>query len=146
MQCPACREEMIVVEYEKIELDVCTSCRGVWFDAEELELLLGSLELSAEGLLRPPAEKSVEEVRKCPYCRRRMEKVLIGSGRGELIDRCKKGHGLWFDGGELDKVIHGLRKPQRGIAAADKGSEKIGSFLSEVLLSQEGEREKGGEK
>jgi len=41
MICPACRDEMIVVEYKKIELDICVSCRGVWFDADELGLLLG---------------------------------------------------------------------------------------------------------
>ena len=42
MICPACREEMIVIEYNKIELDVCVQCKGVWFDGGELnEILLG---------------------------------------------------------------------------------------------------------
>jgi Zn-finger nucleic acid-binding protein len=145
MTCPACREEMIVVEYKQIELDVCASCRGVWFDADELELLLGSLKLPAGQLVRPLREKSGEELRKCPYCRRKMEKVLIGPGEGELIDRCKNGHGLWFDGGELDSIIGGLRntRPEAGVPAKPGG--EVGSFLADVLLTDKTENEKGGQ-
>ena len=33
---------MLVVEYHNIELDYCNSCKGVWFDYGELELLLES--------------------------------------------------------------------------------------------------------
>lgn len=152
MICPACREEMIVVEYKQIELDVCASCRGVWFDADELELLLESLHLPPEQLFRPLEKKSAEEVRKCSYCRRKMEKVLIGPGDGEVIDRCRKGHGLWFDGGELDAVVNGLRKPAvpseaaAGTASPGKAGEEVGSFLADVLLADEGENEKGGQK
>jgi len=139
MKCPACREEMIVIEYKDIELDVCSSCKGVWFDAEELELLLGSLRLPVEELVRNLGEKSSEEVRKCPACRKKMEKALVGPGKGEVIDRCGKGHGLWFDGGELDKVIHRLKKPEAVSASAEKeAKEKIGSFLSDVLFAEEG--------
>jgi len=43
--CPACKVPIIVVEHEKIELDYCTTCLGVWFDAGELALLLESLDL-----------------------------------------------------------------------------------------------------
>ena len=133
---------MIVVEYEQIELDVCASCKGVWFDAEELELLLGSLELPGEKLVHARAAKSAERPRRCPHCRRKMEKVLMGPspGQGQVIDTCKRGHGLWFDGGELDAIIHGLKKPEAG-APAEKGGEKVGSFLAGVLLT--GRREGG---
>jgi Zn-finger nucleic acid-binding protein len=140
MRCPACREEMIVVEYKDIELDVCNSCKGVWFDAEELELLLGSLQLPVEELIHKLRGKSSEEVRKCPSCRRKMEKVLVGPGKGEVIDRCRKGHGLWFDGGELDKVIHRLKKPEAVSAPAQEDAEKVGSFLAEVLFAEEAKK------
>jgi len=42
MICPVCKYDMIVVEYQNIELDYCNSCKGVWFDSGELELLLKS--------------------------------------------------------------------------------------------------------
>jgi Zn-finger nucleic acid-binding protein len=35
-----------------------------------------------------------------------MQKIHAGSkGRQVLIDRCPKGHGLWFDKGELPQVL-----------------------------------------
>ncbi len=40
MECPVCRETMVVIEYRSIELDYCVGCMGVWFDQGEIELLL----------------------------------------------------------------------------------------------------------
>ena len=44
MKCPVCRVPTYVVEFDKIELDLCPDCQGIWFDAGELELLLGTPE------------------------------------------------------------------------------------------------------
>ena len=51
MKCPACSSLMIVVEHEKIELDYCVKCSGVWFDAEEMELLLEAMQLERTGYI-----------------------------------------------------------------------------------------------
>ena len=48
MICPTCREVMIVVEQDKIELDHCPNCAGVWFDGGELEVLSNVLRLAAD--------------------------------------------------------------------------------------------------
>jgi Zn-finger nucleic acid-binding protein len=156
MICPACKQEMIVVEYEQIELDICVSCRGVWFDGEELDLLLDSLDfldLKVTDLFRPPSGKTKEKARRCPYCRGKMEKVQTGPADKDVtIDRCSKGHGLWFDGGELDTVINSLQrpaatdKPDGGDAEPDKAQGGVGSFLADVLLTGEekGTDENGG--
>jgi Zn-finger nucleic acid-binding protein len=42
---------MIVVEYSNVELDYCLNCHGVWFDSDELELLLKSMNLDTHDLL-----------------------------------------------------------------------------------------------
>jgi Zn-finger nucleic acid-binding protein len=34
-----------------------------------------------------------------------MNKVYCGENGDVLIDECKKIHGLWFDGGELQKIL-----------------------------------------
>ena len=140
MICPACREEMIVVEYNKIELDVCVQCNGVWFDAEELSLLLETLDLRVDELGHTPPEKTAERARKCPCCRKRMDKVMIGPGQGVMIDRCTRGHGLWFDGGELDGIVNALQTPDGTGGTNTEKSQQVGSFLKEVLLA---ERESG---
>ncbi len=136
MICPACREEMIVVEYNKIELDVCSQCDGVWFDAEELSLLLETLHLEEEELGLRPVKKTAEKARKCPRCRKRMNKVLIGPVKGVVIDRCTKGHGLWFDGGELDGIVEALQTPLSNGELQGEKQGQVGNFLKDVLLGE----------
>jgi len=38
--CPACNINYMLLRHENIELDFCTSCRGLWFDNNELESIL----------------------------------------------------------------------------------------------------------
>lgn len=92
-----------MLEHEQIEIDYCASCFGVWLDRGELELLLNSsqdIKLNADIT-------SGERPLKCPRCRKRMEKVRGHSEHGVILDRCKSGHGLWFDGGELEAFLKG---------------------------------------
>ena len=42
MRCPVDKSDMIVVEHQKIELDYCLKCSGVWFDSGELDLLVSA--------------------------------------------------------------------------------------------------------
>jgi len=110
MICPTCHEVMIVVEQDKIELDHCANCSGVWFDAGELELMLEKmgLDISALSLAKItdlPEARSAEKKRRCPICGRKMRKTNIGQEPKVLIDFCPKGDGLWFDGGEIRQII-----------------------------------------
>jgi uncharacterized protein len=140
MICPACHDEMIVVEYKQIELDFCPGCRGVWFDSDELDLLLDALDfldLKAKALFRPTPEASDEADRKCPYCRSKMDKALMGSGRDVTIDRCPQGHGLWFDGGELDTVIGSLQKDNKKAGDGDPAGGSVCSFLADMFFAED---------
>lgn len=107
MDCPICKTAMIVLELEEVEVDYCTQCAGIWLDAGELELLLEDAQKAKELLESFKTAKSDEKKRKCPICRKTMEKVLVGQGdeRPELIDRCPRQHGLWFDRGELQNIL-----------------------------------------
>lgn len=104
MDCPVCREPMIIVELDEVEIDYCPECEGIWLDAGELELLL------ADGGGVPLEEAKTDEAkRRCPRCLRKMKKKNITAGSEKvLIDACPKGDGLWFDGGELKDVLKGL--------------------------------------
>ena len=113
MICPVCRHAMIVVEYRNIELDYCHSCKGVWFDSGELELLLKSQGLEEpkaffNGILNSQEAASSEKKRNCPICGHKMKKTAIGGQPEILIDVCRDKHGLWFDGGEVAQLIRRL--------------------------------------
>ena len=131
---------MIVLELESVEIDYCLSCSGIWLDAGELELLLensdgekfllASLATAAniqENCLRQLLEKfsqsfrkslyfpkGQEKKRKCPICRKPMQKVNCGTAQKILLDKCSAHHGLWFDRGELENILRDGRLDSDG--------------------------------
>ena len=107
MDCPVCTNAMITLELEDVETDYCTECGGIWLDAGELELLLGEPENAKQLLTSFKIDsKSTEKIRKCPICYKKMQKIIVGSSKPALlIDKCRKGDGLWFDRGELYDIL-----------------------------------------
>jgi len=97
---------MIALEVDQVEIDYCIECGGIWLDAGELEILLEEPE-KVEKVLRNaiPVPKTSDSFRKCPICLKKMEEIELGVESKIYIDRCKSGHGLWFDRGELEEVI-----------------------------------------
>ncbi len=121
MICPVCRKGALIVEYNHIELDYCPICRGVWFDAGELELLLeagglGDHRRYLDGIINAPEAKSSEKKRKCPICRHKMKKTYIDEDKKTLVDICHVGDGIWFDGGEVQALVKELanKSPAKG--------------------------------
>lgn len=106
MNCPVCREPMIVLELDEVEIDHCISCGGIWLDAGELELLLEDSDEKDKLLSSFEIEKNTKEKgRKCPICLKRMEKILCGTDKRVLVDKCRRNDGIWFDEGELEEII-----------------------------------------
>ncbi len=134
MLCPVDKIPAIVIEYDKIELDYCTKCRGVWFDTGELELLLASAGLGGhEAFLESVMKSSVkvsEKKRRCPICNIKMNKAYIGKEGKTLVDICSQGHGIWFDGGELERLLGELAAEMPGQTAAYR---KLVSHLGKAL-------------
>ena len=150
MDCPSCSEPLIVVEREGIELDYCPKCKGLWFDADELELLNEALKLDAALPDMGSLSKAVttEKGRKCPRCGKRMEKVYMGEKPPIVIDRCRNGHGLWFESGELGQAIRQYLSTRTQLKQffedAKAGEKHVIRFLGEVLSGTE--EGKGGGK
>lgn len=123
IKCPVCHELMMVLEADKIEIDYCGICRGVWLDEGELEMLLEGAEQKDRFLKSFKIEKRISEKRnRCPVCRKKMDKISFlsrfgkgisgnnerSAGKNEnkiVIDRCPIYHGIWFDRGELSQAL-----------------------------------------
>jgi len=135
MICPVCNTDMIVVEYHDIELDICAGCRGVWFDAGELGLLLKmhggeDIDEYIKTMKASPEVKTAEKQRKCPICRKKMAKKGAGQPPQVVIDVCGNGHGIWFDGGE---VVQLAGQVSEGDVKPDDSSNAAVRFLEEFF-------------
>ena len=132
MQCPKCKVAMMVVEFEQIELDSCGQCQGTWFDRGELALLFddhaeAARALGPEVIEALPEAPTAEKKRRCPICRRKMRKVIVGELPPVLIDACVEGHGLWFDDLEVARLADQLAARLPGAAG------KAFAFLGRVF-------------
>jgi hypothetical protein len=138
MNCPVCKDSMVVLELEQVEIDYCTGCEGVWLDAGELELLLETEQERARLKSLLIEDNTIKEKSyQCPICSRKMKKVFVGEERKILIDKCKKNHGLWLDKGELKSVIE--------LGSQNRDS-KIIYLLTEMFESKISLKNNGGNK
>lgn len=102
---------MMILEFEGVEVDYCATCAGVWLDAGELNLLFGDRTVTA-GFLSGGTPAAGEGTRRCPACRKKMQKQATSGPEPVTYDACPRGDGLWFDEGELGAVLkHGSPVP-----------------------------------
>lgn len=127
MDCPVCKNPLVILELNQIEVDYCTFCKGVWLDSGELELLLED-ESETQKVLNEFKEiyDYDEKEYRCPRCRKKMQKILFTKSgeKSILIDKCKNNHGLWFDEGELIDTVRLVHTKEQN---------KIIEFLTEIF-------------
>ena len=77
-----------------LEIDGCRRCYGLWFDADELEKVLG----------QPLALKALDspDNRRCARCKKPMRAWLASTGY--VLERCDSCRGLFLDQSELTKL------------------------------------------
>lgn len=134
MDCPVCQVPMVVIEYNNIELDYCVDCLGVWFDSDEIGLLLESISENTNTSFssiefQSPHEPVTEAIRRCPLCDKPMTKVSP-THRSVVLDRCPQGDGVWFDSKEVAQTLTG----SAGSFEAKKAIQQpIDTILGEIL-------------
>lgn len=117
--CPVCEDELIVFELGGVEVDHCLECGGTWLDAGELEMIveLAGVEGGDFSAALERARSGERSSRRCPRCTRRLRLVHVGADPAVALDRCAKGHGLWFDRGEMKRVIENFQGGEGGAIA-----------------------------
>jgi Zn-finger nucleic acid-binding protein len=129
MNCPVCDVPLIAVERDQIEVDSCISCRGLWFDRGELELLCEKQKIVLEFPKIFAAAETSERKRRCPRCRKEMAKVALAKNQRLITDHCPDEHGVWFDPRELGAIVD--------YAASAQGTAgPVARFLGEVFGKQ----------
>ena len=123
MLCPTCKVEMDPLKYEKVTVDRCSQCEGVWLDYGELRLIATIqdkqfTEEELEAAMRADSRKTEESPVLCPRCDTRMEKR---ESHDTIIDMCPQGHGVWLDKGELERIqivrerLEGRKSQRQGV-------------------------------
>ena len=118
--CPECGDPLVAFELSGVEIDHCVECRGTWLDSGELEMIAELADADPGPLAESvrTARRQRRGERTCPRCSARMDVVRVGDDSAVEIDRCPRGHGLWFDQGELRTAIQNSSAGEGGVVAA----------------------------
>jgi len=103
MRCPKCRADMERVDYEGTEVDRCTICNGIWFDAGEIDVLrdkqaAAAIDIGDAGIGK---QSNAMDSYQCPRCSAAMVKVVDPKQTHIWYETCSSCHGSYLDAGEL---------------------------------------------
>jgi Zn-finger nucleic acid-binding protein len=120
-RCPACDDEqkLMARRLEPGELSVleCGTCAGLWVGSEVFEQVASraeevkaAVEALGAGVARPeqtplrPIDPDQRLYRPCAICGALMNRRNYGRKSGVIVDTCSQ-HGVWFDQGELARIL-----------------------------------------
>ena len=103
MRCPKCRADMEQIDHEGTEIDRCTICQGLWFDAGEIEAVRDKQSAAAIDIGDAAVGKksNVKDDYQCPRCGGAMTKVVDARQPHIWFETCSSCNGSFLDAGEL---------------------------------------------
>ena len=106
MRCPKCRSDMVQVAIDGTEIDRCSTCHGLWFDAGELEKMRNrqAAEVLDVGDISVGKQQNEIEYYRCPRCAGPMNRLVDPQQTHIWFEQCDSCHGSFFDAGELSDL------------------------------------------
>ena len=132
--CPKCDLPLFVLHFQEIEVDFCDRCRGLWLDAGELEALLHQTSANDHDLLLKFQQQSGIQPNGrphlCPRCDAPLHEIQVDhTGSPQLtLDKCPRGHGVWFDAEELQQLL--------AMFPRESGAGKTIDYLNELFTTK----------
>jgi len=107
MICPKCQNDMNAIEYEGVEVDRCSDCQGIWFDAGESDWLRHEDAAAAIDTGDPSTGREKNEIKtyRCPRCDGGMMRRVDLQQTQIHYEECTSCRGSFFDAGEFADLI-----------------------------------------
>ena len=135
--CPKCDVPLFIVHFKEIEIDFCQQCHGLWLDAGELEALMRQTgATTTDPLLNFQKQTGIQPKGRphlCPRCDAALHEIPVAPLGGDVrstsltLDKCPRGHGLWFDGDELQQLL--------AMFPLESGAAKTIHYLNDLFAS-----------
>lgn len=109
MQCPKCSSDFEVVSYDGIKIDRCVSCKGLWFQPDELAKLRDDIWM-ADYILDDGDDNTGRKFNRigaihCPQCDSDMRQEFDAEQPHIIYESCPNGHGTFLDAGEFTDLV-----------------------------------------
>jgi Zn-finger nucleic acid-binding protein len=106
--CPRCSVPMQGLKVGDFSLIGCKTCGGTFIPHEVFEMMqersdrvIFPTDFPRRGEL---AHEAVVRYVRCPVCKNMMNRTNFARISGVILDTCR-GHGIWFDPGEVEKIM-----------------------------------------
>jgi len=109
-ECPRCSVKLESLKIDSVHIRECEHCGGFWSSTETFEQICANKDKQASVLgfigsyVHPNADPPQISYVPCPDCKQLMNRSNFARSSGVIIDMCKQ-HGVWFDAGELPRII-----------------------------------------
>lgn len=99
LACPRDGAPLQKVVVDRVTLDRCGSCHGIWFDPGELRRVAGERQVEADATRarRVPVLSPFP----CPRCKAACHVTHV---QDVAVDACSACRGVWLDAGELEEA------------------------------------------
>lgn len=150
--CPRCAPRNATLRRVKVgenSVHRCSACGGVWVTARDFNQLIVDVDRQDQVLSDrqlAAATRPIATPIECPVCKEMLTRSNFGRKSGVLVDSCRK-HGIWFDAGELRRVVAYLRARARSFeldrsptdleTEADEMEARIAALLAESRPKKE---------
>jgi len=103
MNCPKCNSAMELVTYEGVTVDRCTSCKGIWFDANEQKWLKEKKGSEVIDTGDATVGKKMDKITniQCPLCHGPMIRMVDADQHHIDYEACTTCYGIFLDAGEF---------------------------------------------
>ena len=123
MQCPKCSAAMNTRTVAGLEIDVCSSCAGLWFDQDELRNLKDQADpflswMHFEIWKHKDKFKLSQQATQCPKCHLSLVRIEYDDTEVE-IEYCPQCQGTWLDQGEFTSIIGALQSEAANMSVPD---------------------------
>ena len=128
MNCPDCNVELIKTKRDRIDMEVCPTCNGMWLSGQELA------ELEDEAFDFGDDEKGslifgeTPTTRKCPQCGKAMQAFQYRLYDLEM-DFCVGGHGYWLEADEDRRVLDLMKKEETNLGRKVLAEDRFAAHL-----------------
>ncbi|HEV8015912.1 MAG TPA: zf-TFIIB domain-containing protein [Stellaceae bacterium] len=129
MKCPNCNAELAPAKRDGVEMDVCSSCKGMWLSRQELEQLEDeAFDLGEDKKGSLMLEAVEDSAHKCPQCSQPMRTFNYHEYDLEL-DFCGEGHGFWLNADDDRRVLGLMKKEEKDLERKVRAEKRWAAHL-----------------
>jgi Zn-finger nucleic acid-binding protein len=139
MKCPKCSVDLQPTIRHKIQVNYCQSCKGMWLEHDELEVLEDEVFDFGDRWKGTLVFSSTSTTDKCPECAAFLQRFRYRLYDIDM-DFCPNQHGYWLDEDEDSKVLELMKREeahlQRKLLAEDKWAATLKHMRSPTFFSK----------